>query len=465
MVLLSQGNFCKDLLCGLVNTLIFMVIGAAFVIGGRCFNYLCTCFIASSTSSTWQQVWKCHGWRLVALWHSSQKIAWSIMQRCRQSCCKESGTHEATGSGNASMERRSHLASAREQLASEVAILVAGGSSGTATELLHCVQAARGALQPGPECFRMLMQGLAHSSPKGEALTPSAEELLRSLPGDVLSQGCYVRYLCRRPEADVKKAHQAYADMLGKGITPDIRTVECLVEACLRASQLALVEPLIFALEDHDLQPSAPLYAALMVAYSVTGDVARGMVALELMRPLMDDDPVAAQLGYSSAIHMCARSHQIDRALQLLGESQQLARKRSLPPASLEARLLVPLLAAAVQAGRAELALDLAARARVIIVEATATPKDEQLKAHLAGLCQLLRKRRSSQLLMLEVSAILDSPVTNADAKLATVGLAASCHVKGKAPASRDTKSWNGPNLFQMVCSALHRLRARKGGA
>jgi hypothetical protein len=195
--------------------------------------------------------------------------------------------------------------------------------------------------------------------------------------------------------------------MLGRGVTPDLCTVECLAEACLQKDRHAWVKPLIFGLSDYDIEPSALLYASLITSCGITGAVACGMVAFEQMRPHMAADPVAFQLGYCSAINMCVQNHQVDRALKLLAESRRSPTHRGREGIDLDAKLLPPLLAAAVQTGHERIALDIAAKARDAMSAASEMPQRLALAGKLAKLCKLLSKRNASRALMAKVSAAL----------------------------------------------------------
>lgn len=376
-----------EFLCGFLNSLVFMLIGVACVLGRRCFN--------DAAADTWRQGFKRYRYAsglasrvhdCVALNRSSPDVANGVL------------SHQPRSTAAA-------LVPGQEQLAAEVAYLLKRGQLFAAVDLLRNTRMAKGSLQPGPSCFRLVLQRLAQAASKPLLLARVMQEIsLSTLPVDPLSEGCYVRCLCRGASGDVEKAHHAYNDMLAKGISPDLRTLECLIEACLRADRHELVKPLILALDDHGLEPSATLYAELITSCASTGAVACGMVAFEQMRLNFDEDPASVSLAYSSAIYMCAQNQQVDRALVLLAESRQLSIEKGLPPATLEGRVLPPLLAVAVQIGRAELALDLAHRA---CVATAANPQNTGLAEHLSGLCKLLSKRSSSRALMAQVSAIL----------------------------------------------------------
>lgn len=394
----------------LFNSLIFTLVGATCVVGRRF-------FIAglAAAVSAWRSSWKRYEFRLASTspwpWPPSQGTS---VRHCSPAVAAR--TSRRSSAGTVGLGGQNALVPAQEQLASEVALLLKRGRLLAAVGLLRSVRAARSALQPGPSCFRLVLQRLAHSSsPVGVLNCVMQEMCLHSLPLDALTQGCYVRCLCRGTHVDVEKAYQAYSAMLATGTPPDLRTLECLVEACLHLERHDLVKPLILALDDHGLEPSAQLYAALITSCAVTGAVACGMVAFEQMRPYMDADPALMELGYVSAIHMCAQNQQVDRALKLLGESRHCSRSKGAilrsTLAALDARVLPTLLAAAVQSGRTELALDLAHRARHATAVAGARQKDCAVGAHLDGLCKLLLKRQGSRALMTQVAAILyDSP-------------------------------------------------------
>lgn len=322
---------------------------------------------------------------------------------------------------------------AQELLASEVAFLLKQDRTDVAINLLHKVRAANGTLQASPACFRMLLQKLARFPPEQRVIANLMRDIrLQSSPVDALTQGCYVRYLCRTPRADPGKAYAAYTSMLEQGLTPDLRTTECLAECCVRLDMGVMVKGLLFALDDHNLEPSAVLCASFIAACAKTGDVVGGMVAFDQMKPYLHSHPDAIQLAYSSAIHMCAVNHQLDRAMQLFLESRSLASEKCLPMAQLDASLLPPLLAAAVQTGQDDLALSLAARARDAKAAASGTTKGAELSAHLAGLCSLLMKRQASKALMLRIADLLSdsnpvaSPATCEEAGVAWARCAAT---------------------------------------
>lgn len=443
----------EEFLLGLLNSLIFMLIGAAYVLGRRCFASRCTS-TSISAANAWQRAWK-------QLVHSSLWLGRATCNVKPRPAVGGTGTTSSlarpNGAGNIC---DSFCAPAEEQLASEVALLLKRGRLLAAVELLRSVRMAGGALQPGLSCFRMVWQRLACSPPKPNVIANVTQEMsCHSLPSDALTQSCYVRYLCRASSVDVETAHDAYNVLLATGVPPDLRTVECLVEACLRMDRHDLVKPLILDLDNHGLEPSPTLYAELIVSCAATGAVACGMVAFEQMRPHFQTDLAATQLGYSSAIYMCTQNQQVERALKLLEESRQLSSEQGLPPADLEARLLPALLAAAVQTGRTELALDLAHRARTAIAATAGSPKGRELAAYLEGLRKLLLKRHASSALMVQVSAIL----ADAPAGLHVAAGAAQAEAEVRPPAGTEFSS--SSSMFRLMRYAFQLLGAGRSAA
>lgn len=310
------------------------------------------------------------------------------------------GTQLRASSGNHCSQNAGHDSSRGtppEPLLAEVAWLIAQGSCAAAVELLRNVRNAwKQSIddlrkRPGPACFRAVMQGLARSRAPRALFGQLIEEMcLAGLPQDALTEGCCVRYLCRAPDANIDDALCAYESMIGLGITPDLRTVECLAEACLRAHRAAAAQELITQLGDFKLRPTPTLYALLITACGMTGAVARGFVALEQMRHAMQDDFAAMRLGYTSAIHMCAQNHQVERAMALFTEG----RCAGYP---LSGAVLATLLAAAVQTGDADLALQVAAKARHELDACSAVFR----------VCKLLETRPGSDMLLLRVQSVL----------------------------------------------------------
>lgn len=389
----------------LLWSIVFMLMGVAFALGWR---YCDTVGFAAATFL--RRSWKQRHWHVdlrpwlrrgFCIWHrfaSSPPLS-------KASVCGPARTGACGNSASGG------LLLAQEQLAVEIAVLLRDGRIYAAVELLCSVGAARGTLLPNLCCFRMVMQSLAASSAKPDVVARVMQEMSRhSVIPDPATKGCYVRCLCRGPSPDIDKAHASYTAMLAAGSPPDLQTVECLAEACLRMNRHDLIKPMIIAIDDANdgnIEPSAALYATLIISCATTGAVALGMAAFEQMRKYFRQDPAALLLGYSSAVFMCAQNQQVERAMGLLEESRRISHEEGLPPASLEAKVLPPLLAAAVQSGRQELALDLARQARDAIASAGCTPEGCKFEQHLRGLCKLLSRRQTSHALMLQVSAIL----------------------------------------------------------
>mmetsp|Transcript_145821 Transcript_145821/g.271526 ORF Transcript_145821/g.271526 Transcript_145821/m.271526 type:complete len:449 (-) Transcript_145821:267-1613(-) len=289
-----------------------------------------------------------------------------------------------------------------EPLFAEVAWLLASNGCAAAVELLraarnawkHSGDACR--TQPGPACFRATMQGLARSRAPRQLFGQLIEEMCyTSHSQDALTEGCCVRYLCRAPDANIDDAITAYESMLALGMTPDLRTVECLAEACLRAKRPAAAQELVTQLDAFKLRPTPTLYAILITACGETGAVARGCVAFEQMRSDMQDDPTAMRLGYTSAIHMCAQNHQVERGIALFEQGRHAGCR-------LCGTLLAPLLAAAVQTSSEELALQLAAKARA----------EREARSAVLRICELLHARPGSEHLLGQVKRVLDGRIS-----------------------------------------------------
>jgi len=282
-----------EFLCGFLNSLVFVLLGVACVLGRRCFN--------DAAADTWRQAFKRYRYASLPAWPCALGLASRVracMALSSTTVANQGPSPEPRGTGAA-------LVPGQEQLESEVAHLLKLGRLNTAIDLLRSARMARGSLLPGPSCFRLVLQRLAESASKPGLLARVMQEIsLSALPVDPLSEGCYVRCLCRGASENVDKAHSAYNAMLAKGIPPDLRTLECLIESCLRADRHELVKPLILALDDHALEPSATLYAELITSCASTGAVACGMVAFEQMRLNFDEDPTSVCLAYSSAIYM-----------------------------------------------------------------------------------------------------------------------------------------------------------------
>lgn len=395
---------------GLANALIFLSAVAVLSFGWPWFVSART----SASSGARRQAWTYQAWRLVPTWCwplRAVRLCAQTLVRCWAAWGRASssaGRVNIAGTRSELLSRLGALAPAGEQLTSEVALLLQRGRVTSAAELVRAVRSGGGPLQPGPSCFRMLLQTLARAPTDLEqAFARLAQDAhLHSLPLDAVTEGCRIRSLCRA-HGDVDKAFDAYTALLAKGVTPDARTTECLAEFCIRAHRPAMVKRLVLALDDHGVEPSAVLCASLIAAIAMTGALACGMAAFDQMRPHMEADPAAMQLAYVSVIHMCAQNHQVGRALGLFREARQAACEKALPLPPLEGQLLPPLLAAAVQTGQEDLALELAAMLRA----ATAvTPAGSELAGHVAGLSELLMRRHASRPLMTRVADVLAGP-------------------------------------------------------
>jgi pentatricopeptide repeat protein len=235
-------------------------------------------------------------------------------------------------------------------------------------------------------------------------------------------------------------------------------TVECLAEAYLRADRHDLVKPLILSLDEHGLEPSAVLFAALITSCTATGAVACGMAAFQQMRGHFSADLTAVQLGYSSVINMCAQNQQLDKALELLQESRKLSEDRGLSPAAVEANLLPALLAAAVQNGHTEVALDLAQRAQHVSVTAfVQCPKERRkFKAYLEGLLALLERRHASKKLVEQVGDILRASGSDDSTDIST------CSIKADTQAEGAGQKQSRPSAAQVVQSVIRLLRVSR---
>lgn len=333
-------------------------------------------------------------------------------------------------------------ATPREPMVVEVAWLMARGRLGGAVDLLLAVRTAtrpprefchggaapprRGSVTPvvasrtmlSPAAFRVAMQYLARSrSPKAFFYRVVEEMCFTGLPRDALTENCCIRYLCRAPGADVNDALCAYTSMLATGITPDLRTVECLVDSCLRARRPDIVKELVLSLEEIGLRATGALYASLITAYALTGAVACGLATLEQMKWELGDDSAAARLCHISAIHMCAQHHQLERAALLYEQGRHAG-------LALGPELLAPLIAAAVQMGSNDFALQLVVQARA---DGAASPSSDgglQSCGPVARVCALLEKRPGSRALAERMRSVLSGtfgavPIT---ATVAAVG-------------------------------------------
>lgn len=211
--------------------------------------------------------------------------------------------------------------------------------------------------RPGPACFRAVMQRLAWSRAPQKLFDQLVDELrVSDLPTDSLTECCCVRYLCRSPVEGIDYTLELYDSMLRMGIQPDIVTLECLVAACLRARRPATAKDLILGLDDLGLSPSAALYASLITAFGMIGDVERGIGVLTQMRNSMGHNCDALRLGFIAAVTCCAQNQDLEQALALLAEGSQLRIQWG-------ANLLLPLLVAAVQNNEVRLASEVAAQA------------------------------------------------------------------------------------------------------
>jgi hypothetical protein len=254
----------------------------------------------------------------------------------------------------------------------------------------------------------MVIQSLARFPEKIDVFKFFKAELSCAADTDSLMEGCCVRYLCRDTSISIDESLGAYKSMLKKGVVPDLCTVECLVEACMRAGRHDLVRPLILELGDYGIEPSPTLYASFVSCCGLTGAVACGMAAFARMRMNTKLNSDALKLGFSSAIHMCVQNHEVDRALEFLAEGRHALSTRGEPTNAWEAQLLPAILVAAVQTARKELALEVALHVREAISAAHGTADSCSLAARASELCKKLSKRQTSRALMEQIVAVLD---------------------------------------------------------
>lgn len=206
----------------------------------------------------------------------------------------------------------------------------------------------------GYACRRLLAMTLAQLRfPRSAQRFPAAPTAFTELSSDPLWERYSIRCTCRAPDADIEAAFKAFLSLEGKGVPPDVRTAECLAAECLRRGRSEFVKEIVFLLEKQGMVNTPVLYASLITAYGNTGDVARGLVALEAMKEDWGGDCQALALGYASAVHSCARNLRVDRALKLRTEAARAG-------VQLGAEPTVALLSAAVQTGRTELTVQIA---------------------------------------------------------------------------------------------------------
>lgn len=264
--------------------------------------------------------------------------------------------------GSSSTSFSASLLSAKifvEPLLVEVMCLLHWGRTAAAVELLRAARSARKSMgeQAPPACFRAVMQRLARTRSSRVIFDRLIEEMCHTgCPTDALTEGCCVRYLCREALTNITNALHAYDSMLAIGLTPDLRTVECLAAACLRAKRYEAVKELVAGLQDYDLQPSAVLYVTLIVACGATGDVDRGLRTLERMQRDLGNVPQLA-CAYARAVQMCASNGQVSKAEGLLLEARRTGLKLGPAPA-------VALITAAVKTDDSRLALRMATHLR-----------------------------------------------------------------------------------------------------
>lgn len=284
---------------------------------------------------------------------------------------------------------------ARDPVLQEVEQLLAEGHVAVAIDLLRAVRATRRKGEgPGPACFRAVVQGLARFRSPHDLFDNLIEDMCHAgLPADRLTESCIVRYVCRGPNADLCSALVSYGAMVSSGVVPDLSTVECIAAACLRAKRSTAVEGLVAGLESFGLRPTAALYASLIMACGE--DASAQGSALARMRAELAGDPVALNLGYASAVHVCARSRCALEAADLYIEARRAG-------VMLGAGPLAALLVAAVRADDEALALRVAAQARAEGRAAADSPVSRVVAS--------LRTRPGSEPLAHRLGSALKSP-------------------------------------------------------
>jgi len=253
-----------------------------------------------------------------------------------------------------------HINISAEPLLVEVMCLLHWGRTGAAVELLRAARSARKSMgeQPPPACFRAVMQRLARARSSRVIFDRLIEEMCHTgCPTDALTEGCCVRYLCREALTNISNALHAYDSMLAIGLTPDLRTVECLAAACLHAKRPDAVKELFAGLEVYNLRPTAVLYITLMHACGATGDVNRGLETLELMKKDLGGKVPQLACAYARAVQMCAQNERVSKAEGLLLEARRAGLNLGPVPA-------VTLITTAVKTNDSRLALRMATHLR-----------------------------------------------------------------------------------------------------
>lgn len=303
---------------------------------------------------------------------------------------------------------------AQDGLLQEVTHLLANNRIQEAIKLLRTARVARKGgreqqiQQPGPACFRATMQRMAFSRAPKKLFNQLIEELWAAdLPTDALTECCCVRYLCSSPGEEID-ALEMYGSMLRMGIAPDILTIECLVMACLRAQRPGTAKDLILNLDSVGLQPSAALHASLITAFGMMGDVESGINAFTQMCKSIGHNRDAMHLGFGAAVNCCAQNQELEQALALCADGWQLGIKWG-------ANLLLPLLVAAVQHNKVDLARQLSAQAR-----------DAGIAGHgsaIAKACQLLVQQSACERTAAQaLEVITSSASTNANQGMSSKG-------------------------------------------
>lgn len=291
----------------------------------------------------------------------------------------------------------------QDALLQEVSCLVSNNHIQEAIKLLRAARAGKKgggeqkSQRPGPACFRVTMQAMAMSRAPRKLFNQLIEELYAAdLPIDALTECCCVRYLCSSTGEEID-ALEMYGSMLRMGIAPDILTIECLVTACLRAQRADTAKDLILSLDSVGLKPSAALYASLITAFGMMGDVDRGISAFTQMRESMGHNREAMRLGFVAAVSCCAQNQELGQALALCADGLKLGIQWG-------TNLVLPLLVAAVQSNEVNLARQFAAQAR-----------DAGIAGHgsaIAKACRLLVEQSDCKTTAIQALEIITSSAT-----------------------------------------------------
>ena len=117
---------------------------------------------------------------------------------------------------------------------------------------------------------------------------------------------------------DARRVKAAYEGMRTLGITPDLATINALVDAHVRTRRLPDAERLVAEMEAiHGVSPSARTFNTLLKGYALAGDMARAFATVRRLREAVGPGG-PNEVTYSTLVHALVRTGDLRRARHLV---------------------------------------------------------------------------------------------------------------------------------------------------